>query len=184
MRFAVAIMVLLLAPGLASAQPPPNPYIFCVGIYADATRTLECVDGPAGTVFERHAWAWIPEGEELAYITLRFDVPENLDLSARPSFHELVIELIITEFGDHDIEWNMLMVDCPSGWIEVFTQTCVIVDDQPATARIAAEHSMMRSCEFVLHDLEVLNDLGVNDPGCSQTPTDAATWGAVKKLYR
>jgi hypothetical protein len=169
---------------VASAQPPPHPGTFYAGIYADIERTVRCVEGAPGTTFEQHVWAWVPEGAGLAYITLRFDFPPNLDLTARPTFHDLMIELIITDYADGTVEWNMLFGDCPSGWLEVFTQTCMIVDENRAVIRIAGEYSMMRDCGFILHELEVLSDLRVNDPDCEQTPTWTVSWGRIKALFR
>jgi hypothetical protein len=133
---------------------------------------------------EQHVWAWIPEDTGLVYITLRFDFPPNLNLTSRPTFHELLTELVVSEYSDGTTEWNMLFVECPSGWLEIFTRTCVIIDRHPAVIRIAGEHSMVRDCGFILNDIEVLSDLRINDSECDQISSRGVTWGGMKELFR
>jgi len=177
-------LLLVFCWSIANAQPPPNPGAFCAGVYADESRTLDCVNGLPGASFVLYLWAWVPPDTGLAYITLRFDLPANLDLTARPTFHDQVTGVIIADYPDGTVEWTMLVVDCPTGWIRVFTQACVISDAEPAAITIIGQHSMMRDCEFVLNDIEVLNALTVNDPDCEMTALEKATWGAVKRLWQ
>ena len=172
-------------PGVAWAQPPPDPELFWVGTFGDDDRTVTCVSGQPGATFPLALWAWVPDDLGLAYLTLRFDFPDNLDLSAHAAFHPLISNVIITEYAGGTSEWNLVFGGCPSGWIRVFEQPCVLLDDQPGQITILEAHSMMRECSrFILHELAVLNNLGLNDPDCATVPIRPTGWGAVKARYR
>ena len=75
--------------------------------------------------------------------------------------------MIITEYTLDTVEWNLIFDQCPSGWVEVFRQECVLLDEEESRIGILADHSMMRDCTFVLNDLSVLDELEVNHAGCS-----------------
>jgi hypothetical protein len=157
---------------------------FLVGVYGDRERTVTCVTGLAGATFELSAWAFVPNDLGLAYVTLRFEFPPNLDLSARPEFHDLVQDFIISDFPDGTVEWNMLVVDCPSGWFRVFTQECELLDEQTSLLGINGDHSMLRDCDFFLNDVRVVNELLINDPDCPLVPARPVTWSSLKGAYR
>jgi hypothetical protein len=181
----IAIIVLLLGGlGRAMAAEPLPLNVFTVGVFGDDAREVTCVSGLPGDIFEQVAWAWVPDELGLAYITLRFDFPDNLDLSRRPVFNDLVTNVIYTEFTDETVEWNMIFDECPSGWIRVFTQEFVLLDDQLSQIGIHGVHSMVRDCTFVLNDVIVLNELTINDPDCPMVPTVGNTWGSMKSMYR
>jgi hypothetical protein len=183
-KIILALLMLGGCLGMALAQPPSDPSLFQAGLFGDDDRTVTCNSGQPCAVFSQKLWAWVPDDLGLAYITLRFDFPDNLDLSAHPTFHPLVSGIIITRYPGGTVEWNMIFSDCPSGWILVFEQPCVLLDDQPAKIGILDGSSMVRDCEFVLNGLVVLNNFGLNDPGCATVPTRTTTWGGVKSLYR
>ena len=166
------------------AQQPLDPDLFQVGIYADEARTVTCVAGEPGATFEQSLWAWVPQELGLAYITIRFRFPTNLDLTRRPVFHDLVSDVIYTDYASETVEWNMLLTECPSGWVRIFRQECALLDGEPSRIEILADNSMMRDCEFVLNDITVLNELTVNDPGCETVSVEGVSWGRVKALYR
>ena len=177
--------VLVIAGAVPSfAQPPLNPDLFQVGVYADAARTVTCVAGAPGALFEQSLWAWVPQDLGLVYITIRFDFPANLDLTSRPVFNDLVSMVIYTDYPHDTVEWNMVLTGCPSGWVRIFTQECELLDEEPSRIGVLADHSMMRDCTFVLNDIVVLNELTVNDPGCTEVPVEGVSWGGVKSLYR
>ncbi len=184
MKIATLILLVCMLCGGASAQLPPRSDEFFAGVYADESRVMGCISGPAGSRFEMFVWAWVPLDAGLTYVTLRFDFPLNLALDGRAVFNDLVTEVIVVDYEDGTVEWTMLFSECPSGWIEIFRQECVILDASRSEVGIAGDHSMIRDCDFVLNDLEVLNDLAVNDPGCVFVPVDAAAWGAVKSIFR
>jgi len=179
----MALLMLVGCLGMAPAQPPPDPDLFQAGIYGDDARAVTCISGQAGATFPQKLWAWVPDDLGLAYITLRLDFPDNLDLSAHPAFHPAVSGIIITRYPGGTVEWNLILTGCPSGWILVFEQPCTLLDGQPAEISILDGASMMRDCGFVLNGLVGLNNFSVNDPGCATVPTIATTWGAVKSLY-
>ena len=181
--FSLILLICLLCGG-ASAQYPALPDEFYAGVYADEARTMSCISGPAGSSFDIFAWAWVPLGKGLTYVTLRFDFPANLDMSDRALFNDLVIDVIIVDYGDGTVEWTMLFSECPSGWIELFRQRTVILDDAMSGVRIVEDNSMIRDCGFVLNDIEVLGDLAVNDPACAFVPVRTGSWGAVKSIFR
>lgn len=180
----IYVFLLLLGPVSVFAQSPPNEDLFQVGIYTDDSRTISCISGPAGTVFEQSVWAWVPEALGSAYITLRFGFPDNIEWMGHPVFNDLVGNVIYTDYVEGTVEWNMLMVDCPSGWIKVFTQEGELLDTEISTIRILAEHSMVRDCTFVLNDVVVLEEFVVNDPGCTNVPVAQTNWDSLKSLYR
>ena len=184
MRNPGAILLALIWYAGAFAQEPPRPDLFHAGVWGDDARTVTCVSGQAGGAFEQVVWAWVPDDLGLSYITLRFDLPLNLDLSARAVYNDLVVDVIISDYSDGTVEWNMLFSGCPSGWVRVFSQECVLLDGEPSLIGIHGVHSMMRDCTFVLNDLVVLNELVVNDPDCATVPAFATPWGSVKILYR
>lgn len=180
--FCLAVLVFVF--GTTVAQEPLNPGFFQVGEYADESRTLTCISGSQGDVFSRFFWAWVPADLGLAYITLRFNFPDNIDLSNRPVFHENIGEVIITEFTGGTIEWNMLVANCPSGWIKIFTQEVELLNAEPSTIEILGENSMMRDCTFILNDVAILNELVLNDQNCSTVPVAKTAWCRVKSFYR
>ena len=179
-------MILLLLTGLssASAAEPMSVDKFTVGVYGDDTRSVTCVSGSPGSIFQQVVWAWVPDELGLAYITLRFEFPVNLDLSRRPVFHDLVTDVIFTDYSEGTVEWNMIFDECPSGWIKVFSQEFVLLDEQLSRIGIRGADSMARDCTFVLNDVTVLNELIVNDPDCPVVPAVTATWGGIKSTYR
>ena len=119
----------------------------------------------------------------MAYITIRFEFPANLDLSSRPVFNDLVSDVIYSDYVGHTVEWNMLLNECPSGWVRIFRQECEILDGEPARVGILADHSMMRDCAFVLNDISVLNELTGNEPGCGVVGVEGVGWGWLKSMY-
>ncbi len=184
MKLVHAILVLVLGSASTFAQNPDVRELFQVGSYADDARTITCVSGEAGATFEHMVWAYVPDDLGLAYITLRFDFPANLDLATyRPDFNDLVADVIITDFAGGSVEWNMIFTECPSGWVKVFTHEIVILDGELSRIEILSANSMLRDCTFILNDLNVLNELVVNDPDCPTVPTTATTWSDVKSLY-
>lgn len=184
LTFIVAMLLFAGYCRVAGGQPPPVPGLFQAGVFGDDDRTVTCISGQAGETFSQQLWAWVPDNLGLAYITVRFAFPANLDLSAHAVFNPLVMRVITTDYPGGTVEWNLLLADCPSGWIRIFEQRCTLLDDQPSAVRILAAHSMMRDCRFVLNDLTVLNDLQLNDPGCASSATDPTTWGGVKSRFR
>lgn len=78
----------------------------------------------------------------------------------------------------------MLFPECPSGWIELFSQRTGILDATRSDILIVGDNSMIRDCAFVLNDIEVLGGIAVNEPGCTLVSVDAASWGAIKSLLR
>ena len=181
MKIAASILLLCVLSCGASAQLPPRPDEFFAGLYADGSRARVCVSGPEGSNFDMFAWAWVPLDEGLTYVTLRFDFPSNIDLSGRAAFNDLVIDVIVIDYDDGTVEWTMLFSECPSGWIQLFRQECVILDASRADVGITADHSMMRDCDFVLNSLEVLNDLALNDSGCVFVPVRCRHLGSLEK---
>ena len=158
---------------------------FQVGIYADDARSLTCVSGTAGEEFDQILWAYVPENLELAYLTIRFHFPDNLDLSSRPTFNPQIGTIIFTDYVMNTVEWNMIFTRCPLGWVKVFSQRCVLLDDQPSRIEILSAHSLARDCAFFnLNDVAVVNLFEVNDPECEKVPTAAQGWGTIKALYR
>ncbi len=184
MRRLVLITLLVLVVSGVSAAEPVRIESFPVGIYGDDARAVTCVAGPPGTVFQQVAWVYVPDDLGLAYVTLRFDFPTNVDLTSRPVFHDLVNNVVFTDFVDGTVEWNMLFDDCPSGWIKIFTQDCVILDDEMSLIRVVGNHSLVRDCTFVLNDVNVLNQLSINDPDCQNVAAIPTGWGGVKCRYR
>jgi hypothetical protein len=184
MRAAAACLALTLACSGSLAQDPPHPDRFAAGLYADDARAVTCVTGTAGAAFSQVLWAWAPPDLGLRYLTLRFAFPANLEHAGRPVFHDQVTDVIITDYVDGTVEWNLVFTDCPSGWIRVFVQECVLLDDQPARIGIHAADSMARDCTFALNDLDVLNELLLNDPGCPTVPAATVSWGGLAVRFR
>ena len=180
------VLAFLLAafPGTVSAAGEPGMASFPVGVYGDDARLVTCVTGPPGTTFHQMAWVNVPNDLGLGYITLRFDLPANVDLTTRPVFHDLVSYVVFTDFADGSVEWNMLFEDCPSGWIRVYSQECTILDDEFSRIGIRGDVSLARDCDFVLNDVRVLNQLTINDPDCPPLAAEPVGWGGLKCTYR
>ncbi len=179
----LGLVLVIAGAGPAFAQQPLDPELFQVGVYADDARAIICVAGSPGAVFEQSLWAWVPQDLGLAYITIRFSFPTNLDLTSRPVFHDLVSNVIYSDYVGNTVEWNMLLNECPSGWVQIFTQECTLLDGEPSHIGILADDSMMRDCDFVLNDIRVLNELTVNEPGCATVSVEGVSWGWVKGFY-
>ena len=184
MKTIILIVLVITAFGSASAAEPLSVDKFTVGVYGDDARAVTCVSGPPGSTFEQVVWAWVPDELGLAYITLRFEFPVNLDLGRRPVFHDLVTDVIFTDYSEGTVEWNIIFDECPSGWIKVFSQEFVLLDEQLCRIGIRGANSMLRDCTFVLNDVIVLNELIVNDPDCPVVPAVTTTWGGIKSTYR
>ena len=180
---AMIMLLLVLRVGPAAARPLAN-YTFLVALYADQSRSVTCVSGPPGTFFEQVAWVFVPNELGLAYVTFRFDFPENLDRTRRPVFNDLVLDTVFTDFPDGTVEWNMLFGGCPSGWIQVFSQECVILDSQISRIRIVGDRSLARDCNFALNGVFAISDLSLNDPECQQVSTVPMIWSSLKSMYR
>ena len=182
MKIIFMIAILFVGFGRASATD------IQVGIFGDVggeiDREITCVSGLPGATFDQVAWVWVPDGLGLAYVTIRFLFPENLDLTSRPVFHDQVSNVIFTDFVDGTSEWNMVFADCPSGWIRISSQECVLLDAQPSRIGILGIHSMVRDCNFVLNDVTVLNEIEINDPECTTVSTATVTWGGIKSIFR
>lgn len=168
----------------SDAAPTVAAEVFRVGLYGGSSRDTVCVNGPPGAVLEYSAWAQVPNDLGLSYVTLRMNFPEQLDFHSRPVFHELVTDVIFTDFADGTTEWNMLFSDCPSGWIRVYTQEMVVLDDGFTFIEIIGDRSLARDCNFDLNGVEVTNELAVNDPGCNGVPVAVTGWGTLKARYR
>lgn len=158
--------------------------VFRVGLYGDSGREITCVTGPPGSIFRMTAWVLVPNERGLAYVTLRLDFPDNLDLSRRPVFHDLVSDVIFSDFPDGTAEWNMLVDDCPSGWIPIYTQEIVLMDDRSSVIGLVGDRSLARDCSFVLNGVTVTNELSFNDPGCEVVSVRYTDWGSLKSRYR
>lgn len=184
MSICAALAGLLAGAAVVRAQPPPNAGAFQTGVYADSARSADCVAGPAGTEFELFVWAWVPQGTGVSYLTFRFQFPPNLDLSGRPVFDERITRVEFVDFGPGGVEWTTIFDGCPSGWILVFRQACTILDEIESDFTMTEEFCLSRDCDFVLGELNVLNDLSINNPGCSFSPVASSTWGSVKRIYR
>lgn len=179
MKLLFVTAILLLAPGGGSFASG-----FRIGIFCDDLRETTCVTGSAGDTFEQVAWAFIPDDLGLAYVTYRFAFPDNVDFTRRPVFHEQVTSVVFTEFTDGTSEWNMMFTGCPSGWVRVFTQDCVLLDDRPSRIGILGDRSMIRDCPFVLHEVTVLNEIEVNQPDCGTVSATTTTWSRLKTVFR
>lgn len=187
MRQGATVLIWIAAavfPEITFAQPPEDPSLFQLGIWADDTRSSGCVEVPPGGNFTIHAWGWVPDDLGLGYITYRFDFPENVTLVGAPSLSRDVTDLIVTDFADGTQEWNLLVTGCPSGWVKVFSQECQAADDQPAVIDVVEDPCWMRDCTFVLNKVRVLGVVGVNDPACGGVANSGATWGGVKAVFR
>ncbi|MFT5232504.1 MAG: hypothetical protein ACI9UK_000384 [Candidatus Krumholzibacteriia bacterium] len=170
---------------LAFAVPAFAQTEFQVGLYADDARSITCVTGSAGDQFEQILWAYVPEDLALTYLTVRFRFPENLDLSARPNFNDQIGTVLYTDYVMNTVEWNMIFSGCPTGWVKVFSQPCVLQNSQPARIEILGQNSLTRDCAFFeLNDLVVLNELEVNNPECTAVSARPHRWGTVKAAYR
>lgn len=158
--------------------------VFRVGLFGDDSREVTCVKGAQGSAFDLTAWVFVPNDRGLAYVTLRLDFPDNLDLSHRPVFHDLVGDVIFNDFPDGTAEWNMIFDECPSGWIRIYTQDIVLLDDQRSLIRLVGDRSLARDCSFILNGVEVAGELSVNDPECEVVSGAVNNWGTVKSRYR
>jgi len=181
MSRASAVLCLLLAGSAARAQAPRD---YSVGLWGDDARTVTCVTGAAGDVVPVEGWAWSPGEQGLRYVTLRLAIPADVEPVGRPVFHPLVTDVVITPYVDGTVEWNMLLTDCPPGWVRVFTQDYRLLDTAPSVLAIHGANSWIRDCTFALNEPEVLNDLGINDPGCGSVPAAPVAWGALHAGYR
>lgn len=178
MKILVFLVAILIADGaLVRAQD------FQVGIYADEIREITCVTGQADQAFEEIIWAWVPPELELAYLTLRFRHEGNLDLSSHPEWNPDITQVIITDYPEETVEWNLIFANCPAGWVRVFSQTCILLDDQPGQLAILPEHSLARDCFFELHPVQNLNDLLLNDPECTDVRPNPLSLGSLKACY-
>jgi hypothetical protein len=179
--------LVLLAAALAVGSPaPPSAAaeVFRVGLYGGAGRDTVCVDADEGTVFEYSAWVQVPNDRGLRYVTLRLDLPDQLDFTTRPVFHDLVTDVIFTDFPDGTTEWNVLFTDCPSGWIRIYTQEVAVLEGGFSLIELVGDRSLARDCGFVLNGVEVANELAVNDPSCEVVTAAKTGWGSFKARYR
>jgi hypothetical protein len=166
------------------AQVPPDPGLYAAGVYADYFRFAGCINGPAGSGFEHYVWAWVPNDSGLNYLTLRLAFPDNIDLSRKPVFNDDIIHLEVLDFGAGEIEWTALFDQCPVGWVWICRQECIFMDSETSSIMIIEQYSLARNCQFVIHDIYVLNNLEINDPNCTFVSHGVSSWGAIKRLYQ
>ncbi|MBE0566130.1 MAG: hypothetical protein IH621_09250 [Krumholzibacteria bacterium] len=183
MRWPV-VLLLVSAAAAATGQSPPDTGGFGVGVWADEARGITCVTGTAGASFPLVAWALVPDGLGLAYVTVRFAFPENVSQPGRPDFAPAVTTVIVTDYPDGTVEWNLVVAGCPSGWVRLFARECTLLDAAPSRFAIRADASMIRDCTFALNGAAVLNELVINDPGCETVPDRTAGWSRLHGRYR
>ena len=164
--------------------PEAAAEVFRVGLYGGAGRDTVCVNAAEGTVFAYSAWVQVPNDLGLRYVTLRLDLPAQLDFNSRPVFHDLVTDVIFTDFADGTTEWNVLFNDCPSGWIRIYTQEVAVLEGGFSLIELVGDRSLARDCDFVLNGVEVANELAVNDPSCEVVTVTMTGWGSFKARYR
>lgn len=174
---------MVLTCGAAAAQPPPDAHRFHAGVYADSSRTLDCVAGSAGTVFRMYVWAWAPSSAA-NYVTIRFRFPDNIDPVGRRMLSPVVTDLIITDYATDGEEWNFIIAGCPTGWVLLVREDFEILNGGATGIAISEAPSLARNCSFVLEDIGVTATLDINGGACVATPAEPATWGAIKGLYR
>jgi hypothetical protein len=167
-----------------TAQPPSNPDIFQTGVFADSARTVDCVGGPPGTDFRQYLWAWVPPSAGANYLTIRVRFPDSVGLNGRPVPNALVTELIITDYESGGVEWNFILAGCPTGWILLAWQDCIILAGDTSEIVISDEFSLARNCAFVIEGIGVLGNLRVGTGTCTPLPVAHSTWGAIKQMYR
>lgn len=157
---------------------------FEVGVFADTEHTLSCL--PFGGPAERQMvlWAHLPPDEGLAYVTVRFRFPDNLRFSHPPELHPAARFFIETPFPGGSEEWNIVFDGCPGDWVPVLARAFELLDGEPSVITIAAEHSMLRDCDFTLNDVLVISELSLNDPECQEVSAAPRTWGGLKARYR
>lgn len=178
--------LILLMAGTGPSAPPESAHtpVFLVGLFGAEGREATSFCGPPAATFEQTAWVFVPNDLGLAYVTLRLDFPSNIELAPRTVFHELVSQVIYTDYPLGTVEWNMVFNDCPSGWIRIFSQDITLLDDQPSRIGLLGQHSLARDCNFLLHGVTVSHELEVNEPGCEVVQESGLTWGALKSRFR
>ena len=178
MHYIVMFLVLLSAPqGGAMASS------YSVGGYADESRSTSCVVGPAGSTFQHVVWTFVPGDAGLTYVTFHFQFPSNIELGRNPVFHEQVTVVNYADYSDDTTEWHVVFNGCPSGWIQVFSQEIVLLDEQPSVIGIRTDGSWVRDCDFVLNEVDIVSQLSVNGPDCEVVATDESGWSTIKSRY-
>ena len=178
-RLACAILVTM----LIGAGTPSGAHAFRAGVYSDDPGDSTQVCEAAGSTFDQVVWVWVPADLGLVYVTLRFEFPANLGRHSDPRFHDQLIQVIYTDYPDGTVEWNMVLDACPSGWIRIFSQTLELLDGEPSKIGINGADSWIRDCDFVLHRVDVTNELAINDPDCAGVSLVGPSWGMIKTRF-
>lgn len=170
--------------------------LICVGLFAPSRAAAwraavfvsdavdsTCVHAAAGDSFEQVVWAEAPHQSGLVYVTLRFDFPAALDFRAAPEFEDVVLELVQTPYPDGTVEWNLVLRDCPSGWVRLFRQRVTVLRTDACTVAVHGGDSWIRDCGFTLHRVDVTSELAVNEPGCGSVAAGRRSWGSLKAVH-
>ncbi|MBU8922722.1 MAG: hypothetical protein KOO63_12965 [Bacteroidales bacterium] len=136
------------------------------------------------TIIVLYVLAWVPQDAGLNYITLRMVYPPEIFEKSRPEFSEFFSELIVVDYGNGGIEWTLLFSQCPSQWVLVFKQAVTVSGMEEEAVSITGINSLARDCDFVLHGMNVLNNMSINGPSCDVVSTCNTTWGAIKSMYK
>jgi hypothetical protein len=186
MREMIFLTILLTVISLSicesSAQLPINQDLLYSGVWADESRSSGTTCSESDTIIDIFIWAWVPQDAGLNYITLRMIYPPGIFEGSRPEFNEFFSELIIVDYGSGGKEWTLLFNQCPSQWVLLFRQAVTVSGTGEISISITGEHSLARDCDFVLQNMNVLNNMSINGPSCDVVSTDQATWGTIKRL--
>ena len=161
---------------------PADAMAYRAGVFSDGSDST-CIASSSATVFEQFVWAWTPGAQGMVYVTLRLSFPQNVALRSAPVFDDRVLEVIYTDYPDGSEEWNLVLADCPTGWIRLFEQEVEVLDGQPSEITIRGADSWIRDCEFELYRIDVTGGLRLNDPACESVPARERSWSILKRRY-
>ena len=169
---------------LSMAGAPSLARAFGAGVYSDDASDSTCVSVAVGSTFEQIVWVWVPAPQGLVYVTLRFEFPASLAQRGDPVFHDQLLEVIYTDYPDGTVEWNMVFSGYPSGWTRAFSRTLELLDGEASMIGINGADSWIRDCDFVLHRVDVIHELSINEPRCAPVASTGPSWGMIKARHR
>lgn len=181
-RMILFTLVLLLPSSRLIAQLPPQGYI---GIFADDSRSVWCVDGVG--FYQAQIWIWcLPSERGQICVEFGLNYPSNV-IQGTITLNDTLYNIA---------PWDYFAVcyrNCQYDWHWIWSQQIYVLDSEQTAIEITVHEDSgvchFTNCEpgYPTEPCTKYTNLYINypldDPVCSSTSVQNASWGAVKSIY-
>jgi len=181
MRIMLFACVLLIVASTGASSMPSSE--LCVGLYAEASRSIMSVDYPGAFMpFELWIW-WLPSEHGLAAAMYQITYPSNVIQG-----NLIVNPLAQVNLGCVDPQLCAVFeTNCQMDWVWTHRRTCFLTDALPGFIEIGPPGPSTleaANCDlgYPMEAVTILNKFGVNQEAV--VAVGSRSWGAIKSLYR